>query len=438
MSKKEGLYGVADKTFKSLHGREFIPPVQSLMDIDVYKLFMGQFILRYYGDVQVTFKMIVRDKAIKLWHYVDQDELRAALDFARTLRFSKTDIYFLRGMDLYDKYMFSEEYLNFLRSFQLPEYRLENKDGVLDLEFEGSWLTSSMWETIAMAIVSELYYRGVMRTLSEEELRDMYVVADNKLQNKLLDIKRNPSVRFADFGTRRRHSFLWQKYVIGETKRVLGDQFTGTSNLWMAFHYNLNAIGTNAHELPMVATALEDSDEKMRQAQYEVLVKWQEMYGQGLRIILPDTYGSEQFFAGAPSWLADWKGQRQDSGDPMVEVNRYLDWLKGYDIQPADRVSIPSDGLDVPSMIEISSEFNGIHPTPFGYGTGLTNDFAGVLPGNKDMRPFSMVIKPFSANGRPCVKLSNDVSKATGPREEIDRYVRIFGAQHRVERPVLV
>jgi nicotinate phosphoribosyltransferase len=188
----------------------------------------------------------------------------------------------------------------------------------------------------------------------------------------------------------------------------------------------------------MVVTALQDTDEAMRQAQYEVLAKWQEMYGKGLRIILPDTYGSEQFFAHAPKWLTDWKGQRQDSGDPVVEVNRYLDWLKGYGIQPSDRISIPSDGLDVPAMVGISSQFNGVHPTPFGYGTGLTNDFASTLPGNNDMRPFSMVIKPFSANGRPCVKLSNDVSKATGPRAEIERYIKIFGAQQRVERPVLV
>jgi nicotinate phosphoribosyltransferase len=206
----------------------------------------------------------------------------------------------------------------------------------------------------------------------------------------------------------------------------------------MAFHYDLNAIGTNAHELPMVATALADTDDAMRYAQYDVIKKWQEMYGKGLQVILPDTFGSMQFFANAPSWVANGPGQRQDSGDPVVEVNRYLKWLKSQNITPAEKFSIPSDGLNVASMVSIESQFHGKHQTPFGFGTGHTNDFAGTLPGNTDMRPFSMVIKPYEVNGRPCVKLSNDVSKATGPKDEIERYIRIFGGQNRVERPVIV
>ncbi len=432
------LRELIEETIRIVRSKEFVPPVQNVTDIDVYKLFMMQFIRHYYPDVEATFKLTVRDKAIRLWKYVDQDELRQSFDHMRSLSLRKTDRYYLRGMDLYDKYMFSEDFLSSFGSFHLPEYKIDHKDGIMDVQFPGLWSESSLWETGGMAVISELYYRGFLKELTDDQIRDLYIVADNRLQNDLLRIKKNPWVRFADFGHRRRHSFLWQKYVIGETKRVLGDQFIGTSDVWMAFHYDLNVIGTNAHELPMVVTAIAKSDEEMRQAQYQVLWQWQEMYGKGLRIILPDTYGSEQFFANAPKWLLEWRGQRQDSGDPITEIDRYKDWLISNGVNPNERISLPSDGLDVSSMISIASHYEGKHVTGFGYGTGLTNNFNGILPGNEDFRSFSMVIKAYLANGNPCVKLPNDINKATGEASAKERYLRVFGRQHRVEREVFV
>lgn len=434
----ERLKEMIDLTIKEIRSTSFVPPVRSLMDTDVYKPIMGQFIGKYYPGVDVTFRLMVRDRNIKLWEYVDQDELRMSLDHVRSLSMRKTDLYYLRGMDLYEKYMFGEEYLAFLQGFRLPEYELKQSDGVLDLSFSGEWKESSPWEIPAMAILSQLYYRGIMRRLTDDQIRDLYIVADNRLQNKLQKLKKHPTIRLSDFGTRRRHSFLWHKYVVGEMKRVLGDQFIGTSNLWLAMHYDLNAIGTNAHELPMVATALANSSEEMKQAQYDVLWKWQEMYGKALRVLLPDTYGSKQFFANAPLWLTLWGKQRQDSGNPQDEIKRYKTWLASYGISEKERMTIPSDGLTEDTMISLDTQNQGGHPLSYGYGTGGTNDFEGTLPDVPQFRPFSMVIKAVSANGRPCVKLSNDINKATGPKSEIARYLEVFGTQDRTERQVFV
>lgn len=435
---RENLREVVSAIYSNMHSRTFVPPVQSLMDVDFYKFTMGQFIHRFYPDVEVTFKLILRDKNIRLWKYVNMDELRMALDHVQSLSMRKTDLYYLRGMDLYDKYMFSEDYLSFLKGLRLSGYSLEQRDGSVELSFTTRWCEVTYWETIAMAIVSELYYRGVMKSLSEEDVCSIYTVADNRLQNNLFEIKKHPEIRFADFGQRRRNSFLWQKYVVGESSRVLGSQFTGSSNTWMAFHYDLNAIGTNAHELPMVVTAIADSEVEMRLVQYKVLKEWQSMYGEGLQIILPDTYGSTQFFAHAPAWLSSWKGQRQDSGDPLFEIDQYMKWLTSHTEDPTKKITIPSDGLTVTTMKTISEYASGKQLTPFGWGTGLTNDFAGTIPGNDDMRPFSMVVKTVSANGRPCVKLSNNPNKATGPKDEVVRYLRIFGEDHMVPQEVLV
>ncbi|MEG4641932.1 hypothetical protein VB636_03705, partial [Paracoccus sp. APAP_BH8] len=46
-------------------------------------------------------------------------------------------------------------------------------------------------------------------------------------------------------------------------------------------------------------------------------VRYEEHDGM-LRIILPDTYGTQGFLEHAPDWLAGWTGIRVDSGDPAV------------------------------------------------------------------------------------------------------------------------
>lgn len=66
----------------------------------------------------------------------------------------------------------------------------------------------------------------------------------------------------------------------------------------------------------MVYSALSNSDEELRQAPYRVLADWQEEHEGNLRIILPDTYGTEGFLKNAPDWLAGWTGIRIDPGDP--------------------------------------------------------------------------------------------------------------------------
>ena len=428
------------KFLDSVYGgvQSFVPPVQSLTDVDFYKFTMGQLIFRKYADTEVTFKVIVRDKKISLASVIDEGELRKALDHALGLRFSRTDLYYLRGMDVYGKNMFGEDYLEFLRNFQLPSYNLDMTNHKFELTFTGPWAEVTFWETIALAIISELYYRGVMRRMSHEDAELVYAQAKVTVANKLRTIAEHPGVTIADFGQRRRHSFLWQKWVVGESRRILGDQFVGSSNAWMAFNQDLVPIGTNAHELPMVLTALADTDDGMRYAQYQVLEDWQELYGQGLRVFLPDTYGTKQFLANVPSHirLEDWRGMRQDSGDPIFQADQYGEWLIRRGVDPKERMTIFSDGLDVDGMVRLWKFFRNLQKTSFGWGTLLTNDFRGC--GVDALYPFSIVCKVVAANGRPCVKLSDNPEKATGPADEVARYRDVFGTAEQKHIKVVV
>jgi nicotinate phosphoribosyltransferase len=415
---------------------EFLAPVRSLMDVDFYKFTMGQVIWHNFLGTRVTFKLIVRDKDIPLNLFITEQELRNSLDYVMGLALTQTDLYYLRGMDLYGRNMFSEGYLDFLKEFKLPPYTLKWREDGLELTFSGEWAEVSMWETIALAIISCLYYRKVLSSMKAYELELVYARAMDRISRKLEEIASHPRIRFADFSQRRRHSFLWQEWVIGLAVDMLGPQFTGTSNTWMAFHHSLTPVGTNAHELPMVLTALAPDTDKV-DAQYEVLKVWQETYGQGLRIFLPDTYGTKQFLANAPGWLAGWKGFRQDSGEPMEQIEQYLQWLELHGANPADKLVIPSDGLDVEAMKVIDSEFGDRVNLAFGWGTLFGNDFRGCHS-NPFLRPFSMVCKVVEADGSPCVKLSDNIEKATGPRGEVEKYIKIFGNEGRVRRQVVV
>ena len=220
---------------------------------------------------------------------------------------------------------------------------------------------------------------------------------------------------------------------------MLGKQIVGTSNTLLASRYNLTPIGTNAHELPMVLVALAQNDVAKRAAQYEVLSHWQGLYGIGLRVFLPDTYTTAQFLEHAPEWLArDWRGMRQDSGDPFKAAHLYINWLKRHGVDPREKLIIFSDGLDVEPMKRLHDEFSKQIKVAFGWGTLLTNDFRGCFPKNPLFRPFSLVCKVRSANGIPAVKLSDNIEKATGPQKEVERYIKIFGSDGRISEKVVV
>tara|TARA_B100001057_G_scaffold391604_1_gene399898 strand:+ start:344 stop:1018 length:675 start_codon:yes stop_codon:yes gene_type:complete len=205
----------------------------------------------------------------------------------------------------------------------------------------------------------------------------------------------------------------------------LGESFIGTSNCSIAMKRDIEAIGTNAHELPMVYSALADSDEDLAMAPYQVLADWHEEHDGNLRIILPDTYGTEGFLKNAPDWLASWTGMRIDSGDPKAGAENAIKWWRLMGENPKEKLLIFSDGLDVNQILDLHKQFSDKVNVSFGWGTNLTNDFRNLVDGGR-LDAFSLVCKAASVNGRATVKLSDNPNKATGPVSEIERYRRVF------------
>ena len=409
------------------HKWKIDPIVRSLIDTDFYKLLMCQSVFRNHPDTQVTFSLINRTKSIRLADLVDEGELREQLDHIRSLRLTRGESTWLRGNTFYGKrQMFTPAFMEWFENLQLPPYHLEKIDGQYELTFEGSWPEVMLWEIPALAVIMELRSRAVLKGMGRFELQVLYARAMTKLWEKVEDLRQIPDLRLADFGTRRRHSYLWQDWCVQAMMEGLGNNFTGTSNCRIAMQREIEAIGTNAHELPMVYAALADSDAALRHAPYAVLADWQEEHDGNLRIILPDTYGTKGFLDRAPDWLAGWTGIRVDSGDPAAGAETAIAWWQSRGEDPRQKLVIFSDGLDVAKIIELHQQFAGRVRVSFGWGTMLTNDFKGLVKGDA-LAPFSLVCKAVSANGRPTVKLSDNPNKAMGPLDEIARYKRVFG-----------
>jgi nicotinate phosphoribosyltransferase len=294
-----------------------------------------------------------------------------------------------------------------------------------------------MWEIPALAVIMELHSKAVLKDMGKFEVQVLYARAMTRVWEKIERLRRLPNLRVADFGTRRRHGFLWQDWCVQAMVEGLGGKFLGTSNCLIAMRRDLEAIGTNAHELPMVYAALADDDAALAKAPYDVLADWQQDYEGNLRVILPDTYGTKGFLDRAPEWVDNWTGVRVDSGDPIAIAEIAIDWWRRRGQDPAGKLAIFSDGLDVADIERLSAHFDGRIRTGFGWGTLLTNDFRGFDPAGR-LDPFSIVCKVVSANGRPAVKLSDNPSKATGPKAEIERYRRVFAVGAQTRAPVLV
>ncbi|MDE2577380.1 MAG: nicotinate phosphoribosyltransferase [Hyphomicrobiales bacterium] len=433
---------IATRTYN--HSFRLDPVVRTLLDTDFYKILMLQLIWRKHRDVQVTFGMVNRSTKVRIADEIPESELREQLDHARNLRFTTRERIWLAGNTFYGvKQIFQPDFIEWLADFQLPDYELVRREGQYELTFHGAWPYTTMWEIPALAIVNELRARHILHEMGRFELDVLYARAKAKLWGKierLRALKKDGPLRLGDFGTRRRHGYLWQRWCCEALQEGLGESFIGTSNVHIAMEIGAEAIGTNAHELPMVYAAMADDDpQAVRNSRYSVLDSWRETYSGNLLVFLPDTYGTSEFLRDAPDWVADWTGARPDSKPPLLAGEELIAWWRGRGRDPAQKLIVFSDAMDIDSIEQTFHAFKGRARISYGWGTNLTNDFSDCATrADQDLRAISLVCKVLKADGRPAVKLSDNPLKSTGDPHEIERYRKIFSAVGMVETPVLV
>jgi nicotinate phosphoribosyltransferase len=347
-------------------------------------------------------------------------DLRRELDHVRRLRFNHRELAWLRESQYLKRGFFCDGFLDFLKGLRLPPCELKVEDGQFVIIVTGRWCEVIFWETLILSIVNELYNRELVR---REKISRKIVALDGevRLRRKLKDLRHwTPDARFIEFGTRRRFSREWQ----AETVRLIlvhgPEMLVGTSNVNLARRFGIKPIGTFAHELFMIRAAATGNDEDLRRSHNLVIQEWWQEYGEPMSIALTDTFGTEFFFRDFTADQArDWRGLRQDSGDPFAFGERAIAFYAALGIDPKTKTVVFSDGLDSRTIIDLQRRFAGRLQVVFGWGTNLTNDCG--------FPALSLVVKAIEACGHPTVKLSDNLAKAMGPTAEVERYKRVFG-----------
>jgi nicotinate phosphoribosyltransferase len=291
----------------------------------------------------------------------------------------------------------------------------DNLFGHVEIEVVGPWVETILWEVPLMATLSETFFQSVVTDWNYD---NQYELAFSKAQSLS-----SAGCRFSEFGTRRRRSYQTQDTVLRAlVDATRGTQaLSGTSNVHFAQKYDLIPIGTIAHEWFMGVAALKGYEH----ANSTALRLWENVYtGAGAPLIsLTDTFSTDAFmkdFVADPELAYRWAGLRQDSGNPFDFGPRVKAMYESLGIPYESKAVIFSDSLSVDKCIALQKQCDelGFKKVSYGIGTFFTNDFKAASTGEKS-KALNIVIKLASVDGKPCVKISDDLTKNTGDKDTV-------------------
>ncbi len=390
--------------------------IDSLLDTDLYKITMLQAFYHApeFRTVAVEWKFACRNlNGFDLSGLIP--EILRQLEHLCTLSFRDDELDYLATFPF-----IKPDFIEFLRIFRLDmrfiELQSQGKD--IDLRFRGPLIHVTLMEICSLAIISELHTvfhcAGIDLEIAREKLREKIALLQQ--QEDLSGFS------FADFGTRRRASRVWQEEVLTTLQEQLPGHFSGTSNLYFARKLNLMPIGTMAHEWFQGWQAVT----RLSDAQKAALEGWVREYRGRLGIALTDCYSMDSFVRdfSDPYFGKLYDGLRHDSGSPFVWGEKAIAMYQQMGIDPLTKTMVFSDGLTFQQMLEIYYYFKGRTRVSFGIGTNLTNDV-----GNCHL---DMVIKLVAANGRPVAKISDEPGKSMCEDPEYLRYLAsVYGIEQR-------
>ena len=370
--------------------------ITSLLDTDLYKFTMMQAVLHQFPGAQVSYKFKCRTTGVKLAPYVD--EIRAEIRSLCKLQFTEQELDWMRALRF-----IKSDFVDFLGLFRLNEKYIDVvglPNGEIDIRIHGPWLHTILFEIPVLAIVNEVYFRNTQPVPN-------YVEGRQRLDTKIAQLQEDglSDLKIADYGSRRRFSKAWHEEVLRVLTSRLGSgatgRFAGTSNALFAMKLGLTPLGTMAHEYLQACQAL---GPRLRDSQVFGFETWAREYRGDLGIALSDVYGIEPFLRDFDMYFCKlFDGARHDSGDPFTWGERMIEHYKSNRVDPLTKTLIFSDGLTVPSTIELYQRFRGRCQLAFGIGTNLTNDLG--------YEPLQIVIKMVECNGQPVAKLSDTPSK---------------------------
>lgn len=389
--------------------------VKSLLDTDLYKFSMGQVYHHQWANDKATWDFKARNVGGTSEHepYTEEDvdEIKEQVKAYCSLRFTEDELRFLN-----EKFPWiHHDYTNFL-SFWHPRYEdFEiTHEGVSGLKvvFKGVQEYVSYYEIPLLEICAEVYYRNhydyeVLLARFKKETEDKIA----KIKSGEYDLG-----TFSEFGARRRLSFEAQDWLIGRLKETDIPGFMGTSNVYLAKKYGLNAAGTMAHEFIMTVGQGHPEFAPAYSNKY-ALDSWVKEYGVWNGIALTDTIGTDVFLKDFQKTYATlFSGVRHDSGDPYVWGDKMINHYKSVGVYPISKTLLFSDSLDGEKATKLKRYFDGRIKTAFGIGTWWSAP--------QGIKPLNVVSKVVLVNGHDVAKLSDSPGKGMCRNPEYVEYLQ--------------
>lgn len=392
--------------------------ISSILENDLYKFSMSYYYQVHYPKAWGTFTFHDRNNTKYSEEFVVA--LKEEIEALATLSLQPSEFVWAVKTIHYIPQCFWEWLCYFRFEPEKVDVWLDSEQH-LHIEVSDAMYKVTFYEIPILAIVSELYHRHIGD--GHQTHKELEQAMTPKMEEKVALAARH-NLYFADFGMRRRFNALSEQVMI-EYMKLHCPTFTGTSTVSLAMKYDLKPIGTMAHECFMFQAAVHTPKE----ANYEVMERWVEVYDGNLGTVLTDTYTVDAFLRNFSMKLAKlYDGVRHDSGDAMEFGDRIIRKYESYGIDPMSKTIVFSDGLDFQTAAKIKEYFAGRIKVTFGIGTNLTCDIDGVKPMNIVMK-----LKQCRINDRQpiygCVKLSDVAGKAIGTPEEIANYKYQLGIE---------
>ncbi len=389
--------------------------IKSLLDTDFCKLTMAQAVLHTYPAVTVKYKFACRNKKIT---YLD--EIEQEIDHLCTLRFQEDEIDYLSSIPF-----LKTDFIEYLRLFQFNrrylKIKLDDKAGI-QIQIEGPWISTILYEVPVLAIVSEVYSRNEANTDSsqhdaEKALQTGVSLLTEKIDflTELLKTGQIPNFKFADTGTRQRYSRAWHTKIIETLKSKFRPHiFVGTSNVALAKKFKVKPIGTMSHEWLQGHQQL---GARISDSQRAALESWAQEYRGDLGIALSDVVGFKAFLRDFDLYFAKlFDGCQHDSGDSVSWCVKLIEHYDKLGIDPMTKSAVFTDGLDFEKAVELHQTFFEMINLSFGIGTILTND-VGITPPE-------IVIKMIECNGQPVAKICDTDDRVMCEDPEFVSYLK--------------
>jgi len=384
--------------------------IKSVLDDDMYKVTMQNAVVAQYPNAIARYQFINRGKTKFPQGFASL--LREQVDLCNNLSMTMDEKEFISRKC----YFLHPPFIDFLYGFKFnpSEVSIFQVDDDLEISIEGPWYSAIRWEVVLMAMISELYFKVSKNIiLTAPNLLDTPTQVGENAILKLTKLK-DANIKYADFGTRRRFSYNVQNKVVETFKKYGGNLFSGTSNIHLAMINDITPIGTQAHEW----FSFHGAKYGFKMANTSAMGKWVDTYHGNLGIVLPDTFGTSNFWKSFDSFYARlFDGVRHDSGDPIKFGENTISHYNNLRIDPRGKTIVFSDGITTDEAVRIQKYFKDRIKISFGIGTHFTND-VGALPLN-------MVIKMIqckpdkNSDWLHTIKLSDVQGKHTGDPETV-------------------